>query len=145
MQRQKASVGTETGRACSRGQPRPRTSPSTLAWSSLIAGELDMSLIDLDCLRHYLSALYFRMIAISGYCQLFPANETPALSVHLPDFEEKRARDPCRHQTENQRGKGGGCWAQSCPNPQNPVPIFWHAGSTYLSWIFIIKALLGTP
>lgn len=42
LQRQKASVETETGRAYSRGQPRPRTSPSTLVWSSFIAGELDM-------------------------------------------------------------------------------------------------------
>lgn len=30
---------------------------------------------DLDCLRHYLSALYFRTIEICGYCQLFLANE----------------------------------------------------------------------
>lgn len=141
-----ASVGTETGSAAEDSPgprhlspPRPdhHSQQESLTWR--------ISLIDLDCLRHYLSDLYFRMIEISGYCQSFPANEPPPLSMHLPDFEEKMSRDPYRHQIEHQRGKGGAPCAQCCPNPQNLVPVLWQAGSTHLSWTFIIKTLLGTP
>lgn len=89
FQTQKASVRTETwpaGRACSRGQPSPRASPSTTAWSSFLVGELDMEdkpNIDLDCARHHLSALYFSIIEISGYCQSLPANKPPPLWTYL--------------------------------------------------------------
>lgn len=37
--------------------------------------------LDLDCLRHHLSALDFRTIDIPGYFQLFSANESPLYAL----------------------------------------------------------------
>lgn len=98
---------------------------------------------DLDCLRHCLSALYFRMIEICGYCQLFLANKPPPLCAYLI-LKRKSAGTHVGVRQSPREGKEIDHVSPAQSLSTQYQAQLWQAGSTCLSLIFIMKALLGT-